>query len=297
MLLPTSYYQLMMSRRSLLSAAALSSLVVACSPLSALNGLNRLTPGDGGVKQLVEGAAFGTDPRQKLDVWAPKGAGTQLPVIVFFYGGSWNSGLKEGYGFAARALAARGFVVVVPNYRLVPQVRWPAFVEDGAAAMKWVAAHIAAHGGDPGRVAVMGHSAGAHIALLLSLDRRWGVADMIKAAVGLAGPYDFRPFVAGGAADAALGNAADPNDTQPIHFARADAPPLLLLHGETDTTVLLRNSVRLANAVTDLGGRAEVRTYPDVGHIGILLALSKPFRGKANALTDASNFLLAVLTP
>lgn len=285
----------MISRRSLLSAAALSSLVAACSPLSALNGLNRLTPGDGGVKKRVDGAAFGTDPRQKLDVWAPKHASGKMPVIVFFYGGSWNSGVKDGYGFAARALAARGFVVVVPDYRLVPQVRWPAFVEDGAAAMKWVAANIAAHGGDPARVAVMGHSAGAHIALLLALDRRWGVAGGIKAAVGLAGPTDFLPFVAGGAADAALGNAGDLHDTQPIHFARADAPPLLLLHGETDTTVLPRNSQRLANAISDLGGRAEIRLYPDVGHIGILLALSKPFRGKANVLDDACNFLRSAL--
>ncbi|WP_156256254.1 alpha/beta hydrolase [Sandarakinorhabdus oryzae] len=287
----------MMSRRSLLSAAALSSLAAACSPLQALNGLNRLTPGDGGVRQLVDSAAFGSDPRQRLDVWAPKHAEGKRPVIVFFYGGSWNSGLKEGYGFAARALAARGFVVVVPDYRLVPQVRWPGFVEDGAAAVKWTLANIAAHGGDPARVAVMGHSAGAHIALLLALDRRWGVADQIKAAVGLAGPYDFLPFTAGGAADAALGNATDLNDTQPIHFARKDAPLLLLLHGGKDTTVLARNSIRLANAVTDLGGKAEVRVYPDVTHIGILLALSKPFRGKATALSDASHFLAAALAP
>lgn len=295
--LPDPYPHVMMSRRSLLSLAALSSLAAACSPLQALNGLNHLTPGDGGVVRLVDGAAFGSDPRQRLDVWAPKRSGGALPVIVFFYGGSWNSGLKEGYGFAARALAARGFVVVVPDYRLVPQVRWPAFVEDGAAALKWTQANIAAHGGDPARIAVMGHSAGAHIALLLSLDRRWGVADGIKAAVGLAGPYDFLPFMAGGAADAALGNAADLNDTQPIHFARADAPPLLLLHGDKDTTVLPRNSQRLANAVTDLGGRAEVRVYPGVTHVGILLALSKPFRGRASALTDASDFLMKTLTP
>ncbi len=285
----------MMSRRALVSAAGLSALAAACSPLGALNGLNRLAPGDGGVRLLVEGAAFGADPRQRLDVYAPRGATAPLPVVVFFYGGSWNSGLRDGYGFAARALAARGFVVVVPDYRLVPQVRWPAFVEDGAAAVQWVAAQIAAHGGDPARIAVMGHSAGAHIALLLSLDRRWGVSGQIRAAVGLAGPYDFLPFVAGGVAEAALGNAADPNETQPIHFARGDAPPLLLLHGARDTTVLPRNSTRLANAVTDLGGRAETRLYADIGHIGILLALSKPFRGKAPVLADASNFLLKSL--
>lgn len=287
----------MMSRRSLFPLLPLSALVAACSPLGALNGLNTLAPGDGGVRQIVDGAAFGPDPRQTLEIWAPKRASGPLPVIVFFYGGSWNSGLRDGYGFAARALAARGFVVVVPDYRLVPQVRWPGFVEDGAAALKWVAANIAAHGGDPARIAVMGHSAGAHIALLLSLDRRWGVADQIRAAVGLAGPYDFLPFAPGGAADAALGNAPDLNDTQPMHFARGDAPPLLLLHGSADTTVLPRNSQRLANAVTDLGGRADVKIYPEIGHIGILLGLSKPFRGKAPVLADASNFLLKTLTP
>lgn len=287
----------MMSRRALLSVSALSAVAAACSPLGALNGLNRLTPGDGGVTRRVEGAAFGADPRQRLDVYAPKGAASPLPVVVFFYGGSWNSGLRDGYGFAARALAARGFVVVVPDYRLVPQVRWPAFVEDGAAALRWVTANIAGHGGDPARIAVMGHSAGAHIALLLALDPRWGVAGSIKAAVGLAGPYDFLPFTSGGAADAALGNAPDLQDTQPIHFARGDAPPLLLLHGSEDITVLPRNSTRLANAVNDLGGRAEVKIYPQIGHIGILLGLSKPFRGKAPVLADASNFLLKSLTP
>jgi acetyl esterase/lipase len=292
-----AYRPVMMTRRSFFNVAALSSLSAACSPLGVLNGLNSLTPGDGGVKRVVDGAAFGSDPRQRLDVWAPRRSAARLPVILFFYGGSWNSGLREGYGFAARALAARGFVVVVPDYRLVPQVRWPGFVEDGAAAVRWALANVAAHGGDPGKVAVMGHSAGAHIALLLALDRRWGVADDIRAAVSLAGPADFLPFVAGGAADAALGNAPDLRATQPISFARGDAPPLLLLHGTDDTTVLPRNSERLAAAITAAGGRAEVKLYPKVGHIGILTALSKPFRGKAGTLADSSKFLQATLTP
>jgi acetyl esterase/lipase len=292
-----AYRPVMMTRRSFFNVAALSSLSAACSPLGALNGLNSLTPGDGGVKRVVDGAAFGSDPRQRLDVWAPKRSAAKLPVILFFYGGSWNSGLREGYGFAAQALAARGFVVVVPDYRLVPQVRWPGFVEDGAAAVRWALANVAAHGGDPGKVAVMGHSAGAHIALLLALDRHWGVADDIRAAVSLAGPADFLPFVAGGAADAALGNAPDLRATQPISFARGDAPPLLLLHGTDDTTVLPRNSERLAAAITAAGGRAEVKLYPKVGHIGILTALSKPFRGKAGTLADSSKFLQATLTP
>lgn len=287
---------MMISRRNLFGLAALSALTAACSPLGVVNGANRLTPGDGGVKRIVAGAAFGSDARQRLDVWAPQEVAEPLPVVVFFYGGSWNSGDRESYGFAARALAARGFVVVVPDYRLVPQVRWPGFVADGAAALQWVVANIAAHGGDAARIGVMGHSAGAHIALLLALDRRWGVADHIRAAVGLAGPYDFRPFEPGGAAEAALGNAPDLADTQPISFARADAPALLLLHGDDDETVRPRNSERLAAAVVARGGQASVKLYPGIGHIGILLALSKPFRGKAPVLVDASNFLLTSLS-
>lgn len=279
-----------MARRTLLSAGLAGLALPACSRLDLLNGVNALAPGDGGVRRLVSGAAFGSDPRQRLDVHAPAGA-RDLPVVLFFYGGSWSSGERGGYGFAARALAARSFVVVVPDYRLVPQVRFPAFLEDGAAALAWTRQHIAVHGGDPARIAVMGHSAGAWIALMLALDRQWGGDGAIRAAVGLAGPYDFRPFAPGGAAEAALGNAADLAVTQPIHFARGDAPPVLLLTGNDDTTVRPGNSDRLAAALAGAGAAAQVRHYPGVGHIGLLLALSKPFRGKAPALADAVTFL------
>ncbi len=180
-----------MTRRTLLASLSALALAAGCSRLDTLNGLNAVTPGDGGVVRRVDGAAYGSDPRQKLDVYAPDGAATPRPVIVFFYGGGWNSGYRGGYAFVARALAARGFVVVVPDYRLVPQVRFPAFVEDAAAAVRWTVAHVGDYGGDPARIAVAGHSAGAHIALLLTLDRgylaRAGAAGAIKAAVGLAG--------------------------------------------------------------------------------------------------------------
>jgi acetyl esterase/lipase len=265
-----------------------------CSSLGALNSVNDLTPGDGGIAREATDVAFGTDPRQKLDVYTPATA-TNAPVIVFFYGGSWNSGRRQDYSFAARALAAQGFVVVVPDYRLVPQVRFPAFVEDGAAAVAWTRANIAKHGGNPEAIGVAGHSAGAYIAAMVALDPRWlaaaGAPGAVKAAVGLAGPYDFLPFVPGGAADAALGGQPDPGVTQPISFVRADAPPMLLLNGAEDSTVYPRNAERLAAALTKAGAKAEPRIYPEIGHIGILLAISKPFRGKAPALADTAEFL------
>ncbi len=283
---------MVLTRRVMLTGAA---LLGGCSSLGTLNGVNTLTPGDSGVERLAHGIAYGADARQALDIYAPAHA-AGLPVIVFFYGGSWSSGSRGDYGFAARAMAAQGFVVVVPDYRLVPAVRFPTFVEDGAAAVGWVVANIGRYGGDAGKVAVAGHSAGAYIAVMLALDTRWLAATpvAVKAAVGLAGPYDFAPFVPGGAAERAFGQAPDIALTQPIRFARGDAPPLLLLTGDADDTVEPRNSRALGARVAAVGGRARVVDYAGVGHIGILLALSKPFRSKAPVIADITQFLQGV---
>ena len=287
---------MVVTRRILAIGSA--ALLAGCSRLGALNGLNALVPGDGGVEKRATGVAYGADARQALDVYTPRAA-AGLPVIVFFYGGSWANGERGDYGFAARALAAQGFVVVVPDYRLVPQVVFPAFVEDGAAAVAWAVANIGRYGGDPGRIAVVGHSAGAYIAAMLALDKCWleaaRVSGAVKAVVTLAGPFDFAPFAPHGAADAAFGGATNIAATQPITAARGDAPPMLLLTGDADTTVFPRNSKALAARVTKLGGTARVVEYPGLGHIGILLALSKPFRDKANVLTDATAFLMSTL--
>lgn len=269
--------------------AMLLALLSACSPL---NGFNALVPKDGGVRLAVRSAAYGSDPRQAVDIYTPtKPTGTPLPIIVFIYGGSWQSGSKDGYGFAARALAARGFVVAVPDYRLVPAVRFPGFVEDCAAAVKWVRANAARVGGDPNRIVLMGHSAGAYNAAMLALDARYLGADhaAVRGLIGLAGPYDFLPLD-GPITRAAFGDAPDLAATQPVRFASAGDPPALLLQGEKDTLVYPRNSQSLARKLTASGVRAEVKLYPDLGHVGILTALAAPFRGRAPVVDDAVRF-------
>lgn len=269
--------------------AVLLALLSACSPL---NGFNALVPKDGGVRLAVRSAAYGSDPRQAVDIYTPaKPAGAPLPIIVFIYGGSWQSGSKDGYGFAARALAVRGFVVAVPDYRLVPAVRFPGFVEDCAAAVKWVRANAARVGGDPNRIVLMGHSAGAYNAAMLALDARYLGADRaaVRGLIGLAGPYDFLPLD-GPITRAAFGDAPDLAATQPVTFASAGDPPALLLQGEKDTLVYPRNSQSLARKLTASGVRAEVKLYPDLGHVGILTALAAPFRGRAPVLDDAVRF-------
>lgn len=283
------------SRREALAAGG-AVVLGGCSPVGLLNSVSGILEG-GGARLAVRGAAYGGHSRQKLDVWVPERntSGTRLPVVVFFYGGGWVSGSRGEYGFAARAFAENGFVAVVPDYRLVPSVRFPAFIEDGAAAVKWVADNAARFGGDPRRIMLSGHSAGAYIGAMLALDRRYLTSAgldprSIKAGALLAGPYDFYPFTEQRGRDA-LGAWPRPLETQPISFARADAPPLLLMHGTADTVVRPYNSQRLAARLSSLGADAVLRLYPGASHVDLIKSLAAPFRGTTPALADSVRFL------
>ncbi len=272
---------------------ALSALLAACSPLRTFNSL---VLKDRGGLLAERGAAYGAHPRQRLDLYRPRSKGAEaaraaLPIILFLYGGSWQSGVREGYGFAGRALAARGFLVAVPDYRLVPEVRFPAFLEDNARALHWVRANAARFGGDPDRVVLVGHSAGAYNAAMLALDPRWLGEDRraVRGLVGLAGPYDFLPL-SGPITTAAFGQERDLASTQPINFASAGDPQALLLHGGRDTLVHPRDSRRLAERLQAAGVDARVKLYPGIGHIGMVTALARPFRGRAPVLEDIAAF-------
>lgn len=258
---------------------------------------NRLVPKDAGSERVAQDIAFGEAFRQRLDVYAPSGLNGDagLPVIVFIHGGGWRAGDKAGYEFAGRAFAARGFVTVVPNYRLSPAAHFPAFVEDGAAALRWVRANIAERGGDPDRIILVGHSAGAHIAALLAMDESWLGADRIAIAgwVGMAGPYDFLPFDSVSTIGA-FGNAPDPAATQPINFASEGDPPALLLHGSVDDTVRPIQSTRLEARLAAAGVRVRHVVYEGIGHTRIMTALSRWTRGSAASLDDIEEFARGV---
>ena len=271
------------------AALPLLALLAACSPLRAFD---TLVPKDAGTAVVGRNLPFGADPRLRLDLYAPRRPGAApRPVVVFIHGGSWQSGSKDGYGFAGRAFAAKGFLVAVPNYRLVPQVRYPAFLEDGAAAVRWVRANAARYGGDGSRIVLVGHSAGAYNAAMLALDPRWlGDARIsVRGLVGIAGPYSCLPL-SGPITTAAFGGVPDLPATQPINQASAGDPPALLLHGGGDRTVLPRNSLLLAEQLRKAGGTAEARIYRGLGHVAIVTALARPLRGKAPVLEDAVEF-------
>lgn len=278
-----------------IGATAAAAAAGACSPGGLLTRFDRISRG--GVARRATGLSYGADPRQRLDIWAPAGPSPAggWPTIIFFYGGGWASGNRGDYGFAAAGLASRGFVVAVPDYRLVPEVRFPTFIEDCALAVRWVGDHSADYGGDRRRLALCGHSAGAYNAAMIALDRHYlrdAGADprSVRAAALLAGPYDFYPFTEDYGRNA-LGNWPVPAETQPITFARGDAPPMLLLHGSDDRTAYPRNSINLAKRLRDLGAPVTLKLYPGKGHVDLVASLSRTLRGRTPALDDVASFL------
>jgi acetyl esterase/lipase len=240
---------------------------------------------------------YGELPRQTLDVYQPDHATSPAPIVVFFYGGDWQEGNKEGYRFVAQALTSRGFIVVVPDYRVYPDVTFPAFVEDGARAVRWAYDHALAIGGDPNHIYLMGHSAGAHIAAMLTLNERYLRAvgldrTAIRATASLSGPYDFVP-PAGDLAVFGMTPATAGTDPprEPIPCVDGRAAPMLLIHGLKDEIVQPGNATRLADRIRERGGEAPVITYPDRAHVGVVLSLAWPFRWLAPTLDDVTKFV------
>lgn len=242
--------------------------------------------------------AYGPDPRHRLDLYRPAGA-SGLPTVVFLYGGGWDKGRREDYLFVGEALARAGHLVLVPDYRLYPAVRFPAFLEDSARALAWAAREAGGEGGDPERLFLVGHSAGAYNAAFLALDPQWLAAVGLSPAdlggiVGLAGPYAFDPL--GRDDTRPIFESGRPSEAmQPARFAAAGvaagAPPFLLLHGAADRTVEPRNSRTLTEALRGAGGTARCRVYAGLGHIGIVLALARGGRRIAPVLRETLAFL------
>jgi acetyl esterase/lipase len=289
---------------SLLSRAKLLLLIVPAmlglSGCSSLGVLNALLPKDSGSTTAASDVAYGKDPRQKLDVYTPTDpAQTQRDVVVFVYGGSWASGARGDYSFAGRAFASNGFVTVVGDYRLVPDHPYPDFVKDTASVVAWAHSNAARFGGNPDRIFLVGHSAGAYNAAMVAFAPEFLQAEgvpstVVKGFAGLAGPYDFLPLDAD-ASVAAFGHLppAELQRSQPVNrIARETyAPPAFLATGADDTTVRPRNTERLAQVLRENGHSAETVTYPDLGHVGLVLSLTRPLRGKAPALEDVVAFI------
>ncbi len=254
-------------------------------------------PGD----RLQTDLAYGTHPENKLDIYLPpKSQQTaeqaDAPVIVFFYGGCWGACLKfykPDYRFVAQSLAKEGYIVVLPDYRYHPNVKFPAIMADATDAVEWVSDNIEQYGGDPNQIFLSGHSAGAQMSALLTLNEdylRPEIHRNVKGFIGLAGPYDFLPF------DQTyqpilFGPVENYPISQPINYVDGNEPPLLLLYGNDDSVVFPHNIENLSEKVTQLGGEVEVHRYDGIDHPGLVGALSVPFRNRQPVFADILNFL------
>lgn len=269
-----------------------ASITAALNPASVLNFLAPL----GGVTREID-IRYGADPRQRLDIYLPKNP-ANAPIAIFIYGGSWQRGAKETYLFAASALARRGIVVVVPDYTLYPDAGFPRFLEDAAVATAWTADWAHRNAGTRGtsadRLVLMGHSAGAHIAAMLSYDARWlaphGLDPRrnIAGFVGLAGPYDFLPIK-----DPVVQKifALPPiEETQPINHVSGGEPPSFLGVSPSDTVVRPGNSERLASRLEAQGSRVTLKFYPRTNHLSLIGSFSPLLRVLAPVADDVADF-------
>lgn len=265
-------------------------LLLGCSPLKALN---LLTPEDTFNKS--SDLEYGNDPRNRLDVYTPVNLAADVPVVVFFYGGSWNSGSRSDYRFVGEALAARGIVAVIADYRLYPQVHYQGFLEDSARAVGWTREHIRQYGGDPARLYVMGHSAGGYNAAMVALDPKWLAAIGMKPSVlsgwiGLAGPYDFLPVENPGVKPIFFFPNSPP-DSQPINHVSATSPPALLIAATDDTLVNPeRNTGGMAQRLREQGVPVRELYFSKPGHGTLIAAFSRPMRWLAPVLDEVVAF-------
>ena len=260
--------------------------------LSPADLLNFLSPRGGW--QAHSDIAYGRGPRRMLDVYRPD-TSEDAPVVVFFYGGSWQSGERSLYRFVGASLAARGIVAVIPDYTIYPEARYPNFLDDAAQAVRYVRDNAKVWGGAPRRIVLMGHSAGAYIGAMLAFDSRWlervdlEPARDLAGMIGIAGPYDFLPIVDPVLQEIFGGPARI--ETQPIRYVTADAPPALLIAPRRDKIVSPGNTKRLAAQIRAFGSKVDERTYRGVGHLSVLGALAPPLRFLAPVLDDVATFV------
>ena len=288
-----------LSRRQCLSAL-LATLAAACQPVKLLNAIIPTRQ-----MQAGKNIAYGQHPRQQLDIYQPKAnsaaKGKLAPVVIFFYGGSWDSGSKDDYLFVAEALVSRGYVTVIADYRLYPEVKFPALMQDPAMVVDWVARHIADFSGNPQQLFLMGHSAGAHLAVMLSVNAAYLQAAgtspaILRGCIGLAGPYDFLPLTSD-RLKAIFAPESEQWRSQPVNFVDGKQPPMFLLMGLKDTVVWPRNTLRMADAVQRHGGEVKVSTYPDYNHVDMVAKLARPLRGSSDLLENIDRWIQAHVQP
>ena len=238
--------------------------------------------------------AYGEGARQRLDLYVPDAFMAPAPVVLFFYGGGFVAGRKSEYRVLGQALASNGIIAAVADYRLYPEVTFPAFIEDGAAALVGLRKLVPQYGGDPVRIFLAGHSAGAYISVMLAADARYLAArdadpSIIRGVIGIAGIYDF-PKIVTPERILIFGGAERP-ETQPLNYIDGARTPMLLVVGAKDGALQLSGIRSLSARLRAAGSEVEERVYPRIGHMSIMLALAPGFRRIAPLREDIARFV------
>lgn len=267
----------------------LTTFLTACTPLQfALVNAPSLTY-EG---QISEDIIYGQFSRQKLDIYVPNIDQETFPVVVFFHGGRWTDGSKEQYKFVGMTLSNMGYVVVLPNTRLYPDVKFPTFAEDAAKSVAWVHKNIANYKGNQ-NLFISGHSSGAHLGALIIADNSYLAAydlqpNIINAFAGISGPYDFEPK----APD--IKDMFGPPENFPkmvvTNFIDGDEPPMLLIYTGEDNTVHPRNLEALKAGIEKANGKVQTIIYQTGGHAAPVAAFSWANPSDLPVPKDIDNF-------
>ncbi len=271
----------------------LITLLFACSPLTLVN----LTSSTDHFEKITD-VAYGDMGRQKLDIYIPKEANNindaSRVLVVYFYGGGWDSGSKNKYKFVASTLTQQGYTVAIPDYRLYPEVVFPSFIEDAALAIAWLQKNHEQYLSHVERIYLMGHSAGAHIASLLTTNEQYlNKADVrtenLAGFIGLAGPYNFLPLKSKKLKK--IFPEKIRTSSQPINYIDGHEVPILLLHGKKDTTVLPNNSESFAEKIKSKNGDVTLHLYENTNHTKIIAPFVRRFENSAPTIQDIVNFI------
>lgn len=244
----------------------------------------------------VQTVSYGPLERQEMDIYLPADSAQMKTPIVFIYGGAWKAGDRGDYAFVAHALTHLGHPVIIPDYRLYPSVRFPAFIHDVADAIRYLDHNASELLGNPlKQYLLMGHSAGAHTATLLGTEQSYcrdrQVGAQLSGIIALAGPYDLDLSHAD---VAPVFEDATAQSSKPLLNVHPSMPPVLLLHGEADKRVGQHHTERFASALREAGVQVDERIYAGVDHTKIIGSLAPPLRWLNPSYQDISNFLQAI---
>lgn len=220
--------------------------------------------------------AYGPTSRQAIDLFLPRARAA--PLLVFVHGGYWQSRDRKDFSFIAGPMLERGAAVALLGYDLAPEVRMDAIVAEVRAGLAWLHRHAPAHGCDPARIHLVGHSAGGHLAAM-ALTTEWRTfglpEDMIKGVCAISGVFDLEPIRLCYLNEVVRLDAAEAHRNSPVHQALHGRCPVIVAVGELETEAFHEQSRTFAARLEGEGWPCQLLVQPGVDHFGIVMSMAE----------------------